>query len=204
MGLSKLSRAFIRALVQPKRIFHLRTMFRILLALFFVLQATAAFAINPGLYECAQVRQILNGEKSAPSTGQIPIPANHKVCQEIEDRLKTADQKVLIYSGSRTPDYVNPEWVSLSNARRAALPGLSLVIWVQTDRDSSAQLDPQAHIKMLNEQVHKVERKIKELNFGYVLILAPTLSDTRLGWYVVKDTKTSTATRNVHVKWSLF
>jgi hypothetical protein len=186
------------------RTLRLRTMFRILLAIFFVLDASAAYAINPGLYECAQVRQILNGEKSAVSAGEIPIPENHKVCKEIEDRLKTADQKVLIYSGNRTPDYVNPEWVSLSNARRAALPGLSLVIWVQTDRDSGAQTDTETHIKMLNEQIHKVERKIKELNFGYVLILAPTQSDTKLGWYVVKDTKSSTATRKVHVKWSLF
>jgi hypothetical protein len=182
----------------------LRTVFCIVLALSVFLNASAACAINPGLYECAQVRQILNGEKSTASTAQIPIPEHHKVCQEIEDRLKTADQKVLIYAGTRTPDFVNPEWVSLSNARRAALPGLSLVIWVQTDRDSNAQSDPEAHIKMLNEQIHKVERKIKDLNFGYVLILAPTLSDTRLGWYVLKDTKTATATRKVHVKWSLF
>jgi hypothetical protein len=168
------------------------------------MQATASYAIDPGLYECAQVHQILDGEKSAVSTRQVPIPENHKVCQEIEDRLKTADQKVLIYSGNRMPDFVNHEWVSLSNARRAALPGLSLVIWVQTDRDSGPPLDPRAHLKMLNERIHKLERKIKELNFGYVLILAPTLSDTRLGWYVVKDIKTSTASRQVHVKWSLF
>jgi hypothetical protein len=177
-------------------------LFRILFALFLFLVASDAHAITPGIYECSQLRKNLDGEKSGAPTSEIPIPENRNACKEIEERLKRADQKVLICYGKRKPDFVNPEWVSLSEVRRPAVAGLSLVIWLQTDRGREVAPDAENYIKTLNAKIHKIQRQINALNYSRVLIITPTLSDSKLGWYVLKDTQTTS--RKVHVRWTPF